>query len=136
MAEYRITVDPAVPLVRIALSGLFAIADVHAFTASLREAHGRFARARGSHLTLCDVSACRIQLQDVVTAFRALLDDKDLMSQRMAFVTGGSPAKMQVRRIINRGSCRFFDDVESAEKWLFSAQANAPHAPHAYASAH
>ncbi|HEX8413997.1 MAG TPA: hypothetical protein VF637_08945, partial [Sphingomicrobium sp.] len=96
------------------VGGLFTLNDVQAFAAEQRAAYAKLGTARGRHRTLCDVSECKIQLQEVFAAFRQLLEDPWLMSERMAFVTGGSPAKMQIRRLISRDSCRFFDGVREA----------------------
>lgn len=116
--KYSISVDRLAAFVRIKLGGFFALADVQDFAAAQRRAYATLASAKGRHVTLCDVSDCKIQPQDVVEAFRGLLTDRSLMSERMAFVTGMSPAKMQIRRLIARDTCRFFEDVGSAERWL------------------
>lgn len=116
--KYSIAVDRLAAFVRIKLGGFFAIEDVQEFAVAQRRAYETLASARGRHVTLCDVSECKIQPQDVVEAFRGLLTDRSLMSQRMAFVTGASPAKMQIRRLIGRDTCRFFEDTETAERWL------------------
>ena len=116
--KYVITVDRVAAFVRIRLGGFFTVDDVRDFAAAQARAYAALATARGRHITLCDVSECKIQLQEVVEAFRGLLTDKSLMSERMAFVTGVSPAKMQIRRLIARDTCRFFEDVGSAERWL------------------
>lgn len=129
-AEFHISVDPVRAIVRLTISGFFAVDDVEAFAARQRAAYAQLAYRSGEHLTLCDVSDCKIQTQDVFEAFRTLLADESLMSRRIAFVTGISPAKMQIRRIIDRDDARFFDDLASAEAWLF-APAAAPVGDHA-----
>jgi hypothetical protein len=120
--KYSISVDRLAAFVRIKLGGFFALEDVQAFAAAQRHAYKMLASAKGRHVTLCDVSDCKIQPQDVVEAFRGLLTDRSLMSKRMAFVTGASPAKMQIRRLIARDTCRFFEDAASAERWLFTIE--------------
>lgn len=123
--KYSIAVDRVAAFVRIKLGGFFTLGDVRDFAVAQASAYDVLASAKGQHVTLCDVSECKIQLQEVVEAFRGLLTDQSLMSERMAFVTGTSPAKMQIRRLIARDSCRFFEDVESAERWLLGID----HAP-------
>jgi hypothetical protein len=118
MHKFSISVDPATAFVRIKLSGFFTLDDVSAFAAEQLATYAILAADKGRHRTLCDVSDCKIQLQDVVEAFRQLLTNQDLMSARMAFVTGSSPAKMQIRRLITRDSCRFFETAAEAEQWL------------------
>ncbi len=103
---------------RLHVGGLFSLADVEEFATAQKLAYMRLGGLLGRHRTLCDVSECRIQLQEVFGAFQNLLQDPRLMSKRMAFVTGASPAKMQIRRLINRDTCQFFDTVADAERWL------------------
>ena len=121
--RFEISVDRRLGLVRLWIGGLFTLEDLHDFAVAQREAYSRLGAARGSHRTLCDVSDCKIQLQQVVEGFRSLLIDPSLMSARMAFVTGNSPAKMQIRRLISRDSCQFFDNAAEAERWLLHGEA-------------
>jgi hypothetical protein len=118
--KFSIAVDPATAFVRIKLRGLLTVADVAEFANAQLAAYAGLAAAQGRHRTLCDVSECKIQLQEVVQAFRQLLADERLMSSRMAFVVGKSPARMQIRRLILRETCRFFETAAEAERWLQS----------------
>lgn len=118
MEKFAISVDPVNAFVRIKLSGLLTLQDVADFANAQLAAYARLASVQRKHRTLCDVSDCKIQLQEVVQAFRQLLADERLMSAQMAFVVGNSPARMQIRRLIMRDSCRFFDTVAEAERWL------------------
>jgi hypothetical protein len=120
--KYSISVDRLAAFVRIKLGGFFALEDVQDFAVAQRRAYEALASAMGRHVTLCDVSDCKIQPQEVVEAFRGLLTDRTLMSARLAFVTGTSPAKMQIRRLIARDTCRFFEDTLSAERWLMAIE--------------
>jgi hypothetical protein len=120
MGHYSISINRAARLVRIELRGLLTLQDVHDFAVAQANAYRIQFGTRCQHLTLCDVSECNIQVQEVVEAFRTLLRDESLMSKRMAFVTGKSSAKMQIRRLIDRDSCRFFEDAGTAELWLLS----------------
>ena len=118
--KFEIDIDPASRLVKLKLCGLLSVDDVRYFAAAQRKAYNKLGEFRGRHRTLCDVSECKIQLQQVVEAFRALMNDPELMSERMAFVTGSSPSKMQIRRLIGRDACRFFDNASDAECWLLA----------------
>jgi hypothetical protein len=120
MEKFSIAVDSANAFVRIKLTGLLTLADVAEFANAQLATYGKLASVQGRHRTLCDVSECKIQLQEVVHAFRQLLADEQLMSSQLAFVVGKSPARMQIRRLILRDSCRFFDTVAEAERWLQS----------------
>jgi hypothetical protein len=124
-ANFSIDVDAAQAVVRITLSGFFGAADVASFAESQAKAYTMLPRSGARHLTLCDIGACKIQLQEVVDAFRRLLDDPALMSRRIAFVTGNSPAKMQIRRLVNRDTARAFERVEDAERWLLACESRA-----------
>jgi len=92
--KFRISVDPATALVKLALFGFFALEDVAAFAAAQRTAYAGLGSKRGRHRTLCDVSACKIQSQDVVEAFRALLGDPEVMAERN---------RLRHRRLARRG---------------------------------
>lgn len=116
--HFSVTTDPALHLLRVIMGGFFGINDV----ARLAEAH-RIARlqlrcAPNQHLTLVDVSDCKLQAQEVVSAFQKMIGDPRYASRRLAFVTGSSLARMQVRRILTRPGTGLFDDVAQAEAWL------------------
>jgi hypothetical protein len=119
-ANYSFHVDPARHVVRIKVGGFFGANDLVCFSQGLTRAYAGLPRAATRHLTLCDISDCKIQLQEVVDGFRRLLEDPQLMSRRIAFVTGTSPARMQIRRLVTRDTARVFDTVDVAEQWLLS----------------
>lgn len=116
--KFTFLVDAAAGLVRLKVGGLFSPDDVRDFAAAQRAAYAKLGEVKGRHRTLCDISACKIQFYQVVEAFRSLLNDPALMSERMAVVTGSSPATMQIRRLVDRNTCRFFDNARDAERWL------------------
>lgn len=111
--------------VHITLGGLFGLEDVAAFAAAQREAYKSLPAPTADHVTLCDISQCRIQLHPVVEAFRALLNHRTLMGTRIAFVVGQSSARMQVRRLIDRDNAQVFDDPVAAKAWLSAARESA-----------
>lgn len=76
------------------------------------------------HLTLADVSGCKIQGQVVAAQFATLIADKRSLARRMAFVTGsGTLIRMQVRRLIQGiETAQLFADRTSAEAWLFDCE--------------
>lgn len=75
------------------------------------------------HVSLVDVSACKIQRQEVLAAFVGLIRDERYRARRVAFVTGpDSLAKMQIRRVNTReATVRIFADRDAAQTWLSDA---------------
>ena len=116
---FAIAVDPRRSLLRITLSGFFQLEDVARFAERKRFAHAELRCPPNRHVTLADVSACKIQPQTVVGAFAGLIGDPRYRARRIAFVTGSSLASMQVRRLINGAAdMRLYADPELAEAWL------------------
>jgi hypothetical protein len=122
---FTITIEPERKLLRVTLGGFFDLQDVIALENEKRAALLRLGCAQNEHLSLIDVSGCKLQSQDVVQAFQSAIGDKRYMSKRIAFVTGSSLARMQVRRMLERKDAAFFETVEAAEAWLFEADAQA-----------
>lgn len=115
---FSISVDVTSGTMRLYLQGLLTTADVADFARQQRAASASLRSHGGTCLTLCDVTECKIQAQEVVERFRTLLRHLCLRSRRIAFVTGASPAKMQVRRLIDRDAAGFFETHAEAEAWL------------------
>ena len=116
---FEISIEPRCGLMRVKLGGFFAVADVEALEFEKRAALVRLGMPANQHLTLVDVSECKLQPQDVFGAFQSAIADPRYMSRRIAFVTGSSLARMQVRRMLKRDDAAFFETVEQAETWLF-----------------
>jgi hypothetical protein len=128
-ASYSIRVEPGRDLVRIRMSGFFTPDDVAAFLDAREQAHRDLRCAANAHLTLNDISAMKIQSQDIVAAFRDMLSSNEFRSRRLAFVVGPTLARVQVQRACYGRAARCFDDVASAEAWLFEAEEDAPPLP-------
>jgi len=122
---FEVTIDTARKLLRVTLTGFFDVQDVEALEAEKVLALRRLAVAPNQHLTLVDVSGCKLQPQDVFHAFQSAIGDPRYMAKRIAFVTGSSLARMQVRRMLLRDDAAFFDTIEAAEAWLFRPEAAA-----------
>ena len=116
---YEVTIEPRRKLLRVTLGGFFTVADVAALEAEKRAALVRLGCERNQHFTLVDVTACKLQPQDVVAAFKVAISDPRYMARRLAFVTGSSLARMQVRRMLTRDDANIFDTCQKAEAWLF-----------------
>jgi sulfite reductase beta subunit-like hemoprotein len=123
-ANFAFDVDPRRDLVRITMSGFFQPADIVRYERARELAFARLRCAPNRHLTLCDVSAMKIQTQDVVNEFARLVADPRFVSRRMAFVTGSSLARLQTRRVAERDTIAYFSDLAAAEAWLFGESAS------------
>jgi len=118
-ATFDVTIEPGRKLLRVSLGGFFALGDVAALEVEKRAALVRLGCGPNQHVTLVDVTACKLQPQDVVGAFQATIAEPRYMARRIAFVTGSSLARMQVRRMTTRNDAAIFDSVKAAEAWLF-----------------
>ena len=117
--QFKIQVDPLRDLVRIRMSGFFATSDVERFIEERRRAHAQLRCAPNQHLTLNDVSGMKIQSQEVVAAFQAMMAESGYRSRRLAFVVSSTLARSQLMRACVGRDMRCFEDVASAERWLF-----------------
>jgi hypothetical protein len=124
--SYEIAVDRRRSMLRIRLAGFFQIEDVARFAERKRAAHGDLRSPPNMHTTLVDIAECKIQPQQVVGAFAALIGETRYRARRTAFVTGSSLATMQVRRMIGgQPDMRLFTDMAIAEAWLQDQAARA-----------
>jgi hypothetical protein len=119
-ARFHIEVEPANDLVRIRMGGLFTPDDIAAFAAARQEAHARLRCAANGHLTLNDLREMKIQPQESVAAFGAMLGDPAYRSRRLAFVIGPTLARSQLLRALSGRGAPCFDTVREAEFWLFA----------------
>ena len=118
-AQFSIAIDANRDLVRIEMGGFFSEADIGAFRFALETKMEALTCAANEHLTLCDVSAMKIQAQDIVTAFSKVVGHPKFHSKRLAFVTGSSLSRMQTRRLTDRSGVEYFTERSAAEAWLF-----------------
>lgn len=119
-ANFTIDVEPERNLVRIRMSGFFTTDDIGAFLAERAEAHARLVCGPNQHLTLNDLREMKIQAQESVENFRAMLADPAYRSRRLAFVMGRTLARTQLFRALDQRYARCFEDVPTAEAWLFA----------------
>ena len=121
-AEYSIQVDPSRDLVRIRMSGFFTPADVDGFVAARAKAHAELTCRRNAHLTLNDLREMKIQSQEIVDAFRAMLAAPEYRSRRLAFIVSSTLARSQLGRALGGRDARCFEDAEAAERWLLAGR--------------
>lgn len=117
-AQFSIRVEPLRDLVRIRMAGFFTLADIEDFLVARAEAHAALRCGANHHVTLNDVSEMKIQSQEIVAAFQAMLSAPDHRSRRLAFVARSTLARGQLLRAAAGRDVRCFDDVDSAEAWL------------------
>jgi hypothetical protein len=133
-AIYKIEVDPVNNILRQYLAGFFEPADVERFVADRNAAFGQLTCGPNQHLALVDARHVKIQQQDVVQAFQAVLANPPLRSRKLAFVVSHSLACKQLQRAASGRDARFFYSVAEAEAWLLGrdgvlprlAKSNAP----------
>ncbi|RYY28988.1 MAG: hypothetical protein EOP62_01335 [Sphingomonadales bacterium] len=116
---YTVSIDRFRKLLRVSLGGFFSVSDVVSLERDKRAALADLNCGRNQHYTLVDVSACKLQPQDVVAAFQVAIADQRFMARKIAFVTESSLARMQVRRIVQRPDADIFTTLAQAEAWLF-----------------
>jgi hypothetical protein len=117
-ATHLVTAYPDRDLLRITLTGFFGRGDVAAFDRARLAAHTRLTCGPNRHLTLVDVRDLKLQAQEIVGLFRAMITHPATRARRLAFVTGCSVVRMQVRRLIERDDIACFADPIAAEAWL------------------
>ena len=118
-ASYQIVIEPSRDLMRVTLTGFFTIDQIQALRAGLVAALASLSCPPGTHRSIFDIRACKIQSQEIVQALRSMSESKGITAQRLAIVAGTSLMRMQLRRIISQDRlARTFDDVRSAENWV------------------
>jgi hypothetical protein len=117
IGNFSITVDTGRDYIEVRLIGFLDMQTVADFDESYRAAKARLDADRSRHITLIDISELKIQAQNVVSDFALMLSDPSIHSARLAFVTGDTPAKMQLRRLIGDNAA-LFDTMEEARQWL------------------
>ena len=113
--SFEFIADPRRGIVEIQMSGFFAEEAVPSIAPGMADALRQLYCKPNHHMTLVDVTGCQIQSQEVVTQFQKLVTNPAFRSRRLAFVTGSSMIKMQLRRFISDDSyARIFGDHSSA----------------------
>lgn len=117
--SFKFMTDARRSLIELEMSGFFAVEAVPSIAAGMADALKQLYCRPNQHLTLVDVTECQIQSQEIVMQFQKLVTNPAFRSRRLAFVTGSSIIKMQLRRIINDDSyARVFAERSAALEWL------------------
>jgi hypothetical protein len=120
-ASFTVSADPARDLIRITLSGFFDAQELGALRDGMAAAHRNLTCGPNRHITLVDVSAMKVQSQDMVAAFGGLLADSSFHSRRLAFVIDPTLLRSQVRRALDGRDAQWFGTRMAAEAWLFAS---------------
>lgn len=121
-AEYIISVDPTLDLVRIRLAGFFTEDTVARFLEDRRVAFKQLRCGRNQHMTLTDVREMSIQSQDVVQSFAEMLSDPLYRSRRLAFIVASTLARTQLKRAVGDRDAEVFLDPVAAEEWVLAGR--------------
>ena len=122
-AHYSIRIDPERDLVHIELAGLFGEEDIPTYRNERRAAHAQLRCGANAHFTLVDLRELKIQPQESVAAFQAILANPEFRSRRIAFVVAPTLTRSQLlRALAGRGTC-CFETVAEAEAWLLEDRA-------------
>lgn len=124
--KFRIEIDRARGLVRITMSGFYEPEDIAAFVEARKKAHAELGLPANAHMTLNDVREMKVQSQDTVRAFQAMLTAPEYRSRKLAFVVDRNLAAMQLERTLIARDAQIFTDIPSAERYLFAEEERAP----------
>jgi hypothetical protein len=103
------------------LGGFFSAADVALFAKDVADHIRSMAPLPpAGHVSVCDARGMSIQSQEAAAAFSAMLANPTARSRKLGYVAGSALAKVQIRRLTNRDTIAFFDDVAQAEAWVLS----------------
>ena len=115
-------IDPDRKLVRARMSGLLTVHEVEAFSRQEQSLVRGMGLSSGEFYLLVETEGNVVQTQEVMDAFHNLARHSELKAKRIATVRAGALARMQSRRLSDvRSDTEVFNDVASAEEWLFKA---------------
>ena len=124
--KFHFEIDRARGLVRITMSGFYEPEDVAAFVEARKKAHAELGLAPNAHITLNDLRGMKVQSQDTVRAFQAILTAPEYRSRKLAFVVDRNLAAMQLERTLIARDAQIFTDIASAEAYLFADEEAQP----------
>lgn len=126
-AAYAFDVDPGRDYIRLRMSGFFTPEDLADFIEARRAAHAELTCPANAHVTLVDIRDMKIQSQNAVAGFGAMLSTSTYFARRLAFAVSPGLLRPQLLRIIaGREDVRCFESVRMAEAWLFSLGFSGP----------
>jgi hypothetical protein len=121
-AGYQIETDPLQAMLIVTLEGFFSLEEIESLRHDLRRVIPGLRVPSGYHVSLFDIRKCKIQSQDIVSAFREMGAANGTVARRLAIVVGDSLMRMQLHRIVGpERSASYFDNVYAAKRWLAAA---------------
>jgi hypothetical protein len=116
----EVTVDAAQRLVTYTIVGFLDAELARRLGERQTAAMAQLRCSANMHLTMIDISRCKIQPQDVIETFRGILADSRYQARKLAVVVGSSLAKMQIRRVLHRDTVTYVETAAEARRWLLS----------------
>jgi len=117
---FTIVADARLKLLRVRLAGFFSLEEVGSFAEAAQNAVADMGCSSGDWLHSCDISQMPLQAQSVTDAFDLFINHPNRRSQRLAIITGSSPVRMQIRRLLGRSDAALFKTIGEADEWLLS----------------
>jgi len=116
----EVSVEPERKLVRARMGGLLTVEEVGLYARLEEEAVRSMGLASGEFYVLIETDGDMVQTQEVMNAFIELAKHSPIRAIRIATVRAGALTRMQSRRVAGvRSDTAVFEDVRSAEAWLF-----------------
>ncbi len=115
--KFLITTYPEKCLTEVVFEGFLDQEEIREFGQAYHAAKASLPKGPEHHITIIDVTEFKIQSQPIADGFAAMLSNPAIRSNKLAFVLGDSPVRMQLRRMIG-DNAKLFDDMDSARAWL------------------
>jgi hypothetical protein len=119
---FTIAAHPRRKLLRVALQGFFTVEQVAWFARSAQEAVAGMGCRSGDWVHICDISDMKVQSQEVAEAFTRFINHPERRSRKLAIVTGQSPVRMQIKRVLACSDAGVFKTVMEAERWISESE--------------
>ena len=117
-ASFSVRVDAPHDLIHYIVAGFFDAGGVDSVRAAQAEAERQLTCDVGRHVTLLDISGCRIQSRDTMARFADMLTDPCHRGRALAVVVGGSLARSQIARAVGDREVSYFATAIGARTWL------------------
>lgn len=122
--SHTITVDRALKLLDVRMTGFPTPEDVSWIGEEVRAAVRSLGSDAGQHVTLYDVSTIAVVSAATIETLKETLDNpavRELWARKVAYVVGSALGRLQLQRIREvRSDLGIFDTREEALDWLLS----------------